>query len=73
VITIIITSVIIYLSNDSQSLIWREQIIGLGVNITAWLITDFLFLDKKLRSKCSERINGINEEVEIKSRQTMGE
>jgi hypothetical protein len=73
VITIIITSIIIYLGNDSQSLTLKNLIIGLGINIIAWLLTDFLFLDKKIRSKYSERINGINDEVERRIRETLEE
>ncbi|MFZ3090749.1 MAG: hypothetical protein WA240_09025 [Nitrospirota bacterium] len=72
-ITIVITGVIIYFKSDSQSSIWVEQFTGLGINIIAWLLTDFLFLNKKIRSKYSERINGINEEVEKRIRETVGE
>ena len=45
-ITIIITGVIIYFRN-SQSLTLRDPIIGLCINIIAWLLTDFYFLIKK--------------------------
>ncbi|MEK7841672.1 MAG: hypothetical protein AAB197_03255, partial [Deltaproteobacteria bacterium] len=72
-ITIVTTGVIIYSKSDSQASIWVEQFIGFGINIVAWLLTDFLFLDKKIRSKYSERINGINEEVERRIRETIEE
>jgi len=65
VITIVITSVIIYFSrSNSQSSIWVSLFLGLIGNIIVWLLTDLLFLDKKIISKYSERINGINDEVE---------
>jgi hypothetical protein len=73
VITLIITSAIIYFGKNSQSLILRDHIIGLVINIMAWLLTDFLFLNKKIISKYSERINGINDEVEKRIRETIEE
>jgi hypothetical protein len=74
VITIAITSFIIYFSrSNSQSSIWRDLLLGLSGNIIAWLFTDFFFLNKKLKSKYSERINGINEEVERKLKEAVEE
>jgi hypothetical protein len=73
VITIIITGMIIYFASNAKSISMKDQIIGLGLNIMFWLLTDFLFLDKKIKSKYSERINGINEEVERKIRETVEE
>jgi hypothetical protein len=73
VITIIITGVIIYFARDAKSISIKNQIIGLGLNIMSWLLTDFLYLDKKIKSKYSERINGINEEVEKRIRETVEE
>lgn len=72
-ISIIIVSGIIYLTNSSQASGWRDQLLGLTLNIIAWVLTDFLFLDKKIRQKYSERINGINEEVERRIRETVEE
>ena len=71
-ITIVITGILIYTKGDSVSF-WRNQLIGLAVNILAWLLTDFFFLDKKIKSKYSERINGINEEVERRLREAVEE
>ncbi|HPQ43830.1 MAG TPA: hypothetical protein PKZ42_06325 [Syntrophales bacterium] len=72
-VTIIITILCVYLKSDSELLVTRGQLIGLGVNIIAWLLTDFLFLNKKIKSKYSERINGINEDVERRIRETLEE
>jgi hypothetical protein len=72
-ITIVISGIIIYSRSDAQSPIWRDQLIGLGINIISWLLTDFLFLDKKIRRKYSERINGIDEEVERRVREAVAE
>lgn len=74
VITIIITGMIIYyFASDVKPISMKDQIIGLGLNIMFWLLTDFLFLDKKIKSKYSERINGINEEVERRIQETIEE
>ena len=73
VITIIITGMIIYFASDIKPISMKDQIIGLGLNIMFWLLTDFLFLDKKIKSKYSERINGINEEVERRIQETIEE
>ena len=63
IITIVITSILIYFKADFESSC-KNQLIGLAVNIFAWLLTDFFFLNKKIINKYSERINGISEKVE---------
>lgn len=73
VLTIIITGMIIYFASNVKPISMKDQIIGLGLNIMFWLLTDFLFLDKKIKSKYSERINGINEEVERRIQETIEE
>ena len=72
-ITMVITAgILIYTKSDFESS-WKNQLIGLAVNIFAWLLTDFLFLNKKIKSKYSERINDINEEVERKLKEAVEE
>ena len=67
-----ITGILIYTKGDSVSF-WGNQLIGLAVNMLSRLLTDFFFLDKKIKSKYSERINGINEEVERRLREAVEE
>ena len=62
--TIIITLFIIYQIDPIQENSWLQYIIGGSLNIVAWVLTDFLYLDKKIINKYSERVNGIEEEVE---------
>jgi len=70
--TILITLITIYFNSVSESFL-RNLLIGILVNIFSWLLIDFLFLDRKIKSKYSERINGINEEVERKIREAVEE
>jgi hypothetical protein len=65
-ITILITVLIIYSIESSQNESWTQYIIGIGLNIVAWALTDFLYLSKKIFNKYSERVNNIAEEVERK-------
>lgn len=71
-ISIIITAVLIHTQGAPESL-WRNQLIGIAGNICAWLLTDFLFIDKKIKNKYSERVNGINDEVERRIQETIEE
>jgi hypothetical protein len=70
ILTISIFGAIIYFKSEHETL-WKSEWINLGVHIIAWFILDFFFVDKKLRSKYSERINGIAQEVEKKIREDM--
>lgn len=65
-VTIIITVFIIYIKITNSERPWLEYIIGVALNIVAWLLTDFLYLDKRVVSKYSDRVNKISEKVEEK-------
>jgi hypothetical protein len=65
IVTFLIVGTIIYTQGEHESL-WKSELINLGIHIVAWFILDFFFVDKKLRKKYSERVNGITEEVERK-------
>ncbi len=66
--TILITYFLIHITSDDQTP-WKQYVIGIALNIIAWALTDFLYLDKKLVSKYSDRVNNIAEEVEKKIRE----
>ena len=72
-VTIIITAFIMYSSNPNQQAPWLQYIIGIALNIAAWALTDFLYLDKKILSKYSERVNNISDEVEKKLKEDIDE
>ncbi|MBK7568636.1 MAG: hypothetical protein IPI31_12520 [Bacteroidetes bacterium] len=67
-ITIIITVSIINNKDPNPDRPWLEYVIGVALNIVAWLLTDFLYLDKKVVSRYSDRVNKIAEKVEEKIR-----
>lgn len=62
--TIAITALFIYSAKSSSIAMWIQYAIGVALNIAAWAFTDFLFLDKKIVSKYSERVNGIESAVD---------
>lgn len=72
-VTIIITAFIMYNSNPNQQAPWLQYIIGIALNIAAWALTDFLYLDKKILRKYSERVNNISDEVEKKLKEDIDE
>jgi len=73
-ISFVITGVIYFFSiGDFQSSTWRDLLLGVCGNIFVWLMTNVLFLNKKLSSRYSERINGINEEAEKRLREIVDE
>lgn len=72
-VTIIITAFIMYSSNPNQQASWLQYIIGIALNIAAWALTDFLYLDKKILRKYSERVNNISDEVEKKLKEDIDE
>jgi hypothetical protein len=73
IISIVITTVIIFFNNSTQQASWVQYIIGVSLNIVAWALTDFLYLDKKITGKYSERVNGIAEKVERKIKEVVSD
>jgi hypothetical protein len=71
--SIVITAVIIFFNNSTQQASWVQYIIGVSLNIVAWALTDFLYLDKKITGKYSERVNGIAEKVESKIKEVVSD
>jgi len=67
---ILIFSAIFYFKSEPETRL-KNECINLSIHVIAWFILDFFFIDKKLRSKYSERINRIEEEVEKKIREDM--
>jgi hypothetical protein len=73
IVTIIITLSIIYIKNPSLEKKWLEYAIGIALNVFAWAVTDFLYLNKKIISRYSERVHGIGNEVEGRLENEIGE
>ena len=67
ILTLILIGAIIY-SSSRQETLFTNEAINLGIHIIAWFILDFFFVDKKLRSKYSEKVNDIADKVEQKIR-----
>lgn len=64
--TIALTAYMIYANQTTQQPSWMQYVIGVTFNIVAWALTDFLYLDKRITKKYSERVNDIADEVERK-------
>ena len=63
ILSLIITYSIVYIKNSSLT-IWKDDLVAFLIHLIVWVLTDFLFVRKQLNSKYSERIIGINNEVE---------
>lgn len=64
IVTIAIFGGIIYIEERHSESLWIHEAVNLGVHLFVWFIVDFFFLNKKINSKYSERVNGISKQVE---------
>jgi len=71
--TILITLWGINTGNKKLETPWAQDLLGVALNIAAWALTDYLYLDKRIFSKYSERVNHINNIVEARIRDEMAE
>lgn len=71
--TILITAFAIYAAKATQIPSWMQYVIGVALNVVAWALTDFLYLDKRIISKYSERVNEIESEVEKRIKEEVKE
>jgi hypothetical protein len=66
-VTFLLIGAIIY-SNSEHATLWINEGINFAIHIIAWFVLDFFFVNKRLRSKYSERVDGIADKVEQKIR-----
>jgi len=67
IVTFLLIGAIIY-SNSEHATLWINEGINFAIHIIAWFVLDFFFVNKRLRSKYSERVDGIADKVEQKIR-----
>ena len=59
---------VIFVNGKHESL-WQNELINLGIHIVACFIADFFFLNKRIFSKYSERVNDIATQVKKRTRE----